>query len=512
MISGNIDKFNSPLRQISGKVELFTEGSAFIRDITHDGDLISFEVDRVGEGKFFGYGVCQKVEVKIRDKNRQYNISDGYVRPGFDDMTVLPLFHIKEVKRDENTNELTITAYDAIEEANKHTISELSIDGFTLGDIAYFIAEAIGVDGVKFDVSTFDYLFEPNIEGTETFREILDDIAEATQTIYFINYENKLEFKWLCIADDSVYDIDKSKYFTLAAEAPITLSAVASVTELGDNVQVGEGTVQYIRDNVFWALVEEVAGFVDEAWMVLDGLTITPFDCSWRGNYLVEIGDKISLTTKDDNIIYTFLLNDKLTYNGGFKQHSQWAYDAGEETAANPTTLGEAIKQTYARVDKANRQINLVASEVSVNDSKIAEIMLTVDGINNSVSSFNKKIDDVSGQVEEVKKSVSSKMTDEEILFEINKSIENGVSKVETSTGFTFNEEGLTVSKSNSEISTQITEDGMTVSKNDEVLLKANNEGVEAIDLKATTFLIIGDNSRFEDMGSNRTACFWIGG
>ena len=61
-------------------------------------------------------------------------------------------------------------------------------------------------------------------------------------------------------------------------------------------------------------------------------------------------------------------------------------------------------------------------------------------------------------------------------------------------------------------MSTQITDDGMTVYRSGEAVLIANNEGVQAEDLHATTYLIIGNNSRFEDMGSDRTACFWIGG
>jgi hypothetical protein len=70
----------------------------------------------------------------------------------------------------------------------------------------------------------------------------------------------------------------------------------------------------------------------------------------------------------------------------------------------------------------------------------------------------------------------------------------------------------LTVSKSDSEISTQITEDGMKVSKNDDVVLTANNVGVQARNLHSTTYLIIGSNSRLEDYHDTRTGMFWIGG
>ena len=58
---------------------------------------------------------------------------------------------------------------------------------------------------------------------------------------------------------------------------------------------------------------------------------------------------------------------------------------------------------------------------------------------------------------------------------------------------------------------TQITEDGMTVYKNEDAVLTANNTGVDAVNLHATTYLIIGNNSRLEDYGSDRTGCFFIG-
>lgn len=53
----------------------------------------------------------------------------------------------------------------------------------------------------------------------------------------------------------------------------------------------------------------------------------------------------------------------------------------------------------------------------------------------------------------------------------------------------------------------------MTVKRNEEEVLKANNNGVDAVNLHATTYLIIGNNSRFEDYDNgSRTGCFWIGG
>ena len=77
---------------------------------------------------------------------------------------------------------------------------------------------------------------------------------------------------------------------------------------------------------------------------------------------------------------------------------------------------------------------------------------------------------------------------------------------------YSFGTEEFTIAKSGSEMKTMISEDGMRVYKNMDEVLTANSDGVNAVNLHASTYLIIGANSRFEDYGSNRTGCFWIGG
>lgn len=84
---------------------------------------------------------------------------------------------------------------------------------------------------------------------------------------------------------------------------------------------------------------------------------------------------------------------------------------------------------------------------------------------------------------------------------------------------FFLNNEGITVegasSDTNNTIKTIISNNGMVVDSNDQEVLKANDKGVVAKDLHAKTYLIVGDNSRFENYKNNgivRTGCFWIGG
>lgn len=489
----------------------------------HDGDLISFTVDRIGESKFFGFGVSQKANIRIRDIERKYSFETGAaINLKLDNKVTMPIFYVTETHRDENTNELSITAYDALYSRQPHTVNEVGKANNYIGEFAIACGNLLGLDVVIPELECFNAYYEngANFEGTETIREALNAVAEATQTIYFVNHENKLEFKRLDITGDPVFTISKDLYISLDSKTNRRLSAICSVTDLGDNVEARldiSGTTQYVRNNPFWDLNDNIGTLLDSALEAVGGLTINQFYCDWRGNYYLEIGDKIALVTKDNETVISYFLNDTITYDGALSQSTQWEYADAEETASNPSSLGEMLKQTYARVDKANKEVIIVAKRVDANEESIATINLNTDSISTSVGNLDKKIDDkidgVNDNITELSRRVNATMTDEEVKLEIETAIANGVDKVTTATGFTFNDTGLTVSKSDSEIKTTITEDGMSVYKNSAEVLTANNEGVTAIDLKAKTFLVIGDYSRLQNYpNKTRTACFWIGG
>ena len=517
MINGNIEKFSTPVRKITGKVELSLDGSTPIT-YTHEDALKEISVERVGESKFFGFGVGQKANIKIIDRERACApTTEHYAVIYFDDVRPLPNMYVSEVHRDEKTNQVSITLYDRLYDAAAHTVSELNLTSYTIGEFVSACATLLGL-GIslpalpEFDLS---YAEGANFDGTETLREALNDAAEATQTIYYINSNNELVFKRLDKDGAPVYTIDKNKYITLDSKTNRRLTSIVSATELGDNLEAATGitgTTQYIRDNAFWDLRDDRATLLDNALAAMADFTINQFVCSWRGNYLLEPGDKLALIAKDNSEVHSFLLDDSITYNGAFSQKTQWLYADEEQEHTNPTSLGDIVKQTFAKVDKVNQRIELVASEVD-ELSKItvdtSEIEAAVERIETTT---NDAIESINGELIEINNKVNSSMTADEIEFLITEKLSNGVDSVETSTGFTFDEKGLTISKSESEISTTITEDGMTIKRGSSEVLTANNQGVKAYDLHAKTYLIIGNNSRFEDIGSTRTACYWIGG
>lgn len=502
MLFANSDVFIAPVRKIIGKVELYTNSSTEPIVYTHNGSLKSVKVERLGESKFFGFGVSQKANIKILDKERTCAPTTAdyaiiYFRDGDDkDIRVTPKLYVTEVHRDETTNEVSITLYDRLYDASNHTIAELGLpESYSITQLLDIIANFMGV--TAYNVYGGDFVYEggANLDSNTTLREVLDDVAEATQTMYYLSaYEELLFTRLVANPEEETYwgeTIDKSQYFKLDSKTNRRLTSIISATELGDNVEITTGltgTTQIVQDNAFWTHDSvDVAQELDKAIEIMGDRTIAQFECEWRGNAFLEPGDPIAFEVKDGSKIYSYLINDTWTYDGSFSEKTEWIYSDEEVDHANPVSLGDALKQTIAKVDKANQRIDL------------------------TVISTTEVMNSLTEEMEELTKKVGLTVNKEAVEIMIDEAVGEGANKVTTSTGFTFNEEGLTVSKSDSDISTTITEDGMTVKKGSDEVLTANNEGVKAIDLHATTYLVIGNNSRFEDYG-NRTACFWIGG
>lgn len=525
---------NAPVRRFKAKVEVYAN-NALAFTYTQDDAIKSIDIERLGsDSKFFGFGVSTKANIKLRDVPREIDITTndvlkvyiGIVTGDETEYFLYPDFYVTEINRDENTNELSITCYDLIEQFKAHTVADLQLQPpYTIGTFITAIGNYFGL-GVGFpsdfnEVLETNYTDGANFEGTENLRDVLTMAAEAIQGIFYLGSYNQLNWRRLN-PSGPIKRITKEDYIKLDSSTNRRLCSIVSATELGDNVGASlsmTGTTQYVRDNAFWELREDIDKMVDNALEAVGGLTINQFECEWRGDLALEPGDTLELVTKDNQTVISYFLNDTLSYDGGLSQKTQWQYTESENTDANSTSLGDVLKQTYAKVDKANKQIDIVASEIAGTKEAISTLEVNTNSILASVRNVeavtNESLDSIHKDINVLSQKVETQISAEDVQIAIQSELANGVDKVTTSTGFTFNETGLTVSKTGSEMTTTITEDGMIVYRDTDAVLIADNEGVKAEDLHATTYLIVGVNSRFEDFtsvdGEARTGCFWIG-
>lgn len=497
----HLAELNSPVQTVNARVELHS-GSTLVQICTCKDYLSNFTIERVGEGKFFGYGISHKLIVNFMDPRKELNLTNiDFIEVTFgvdgDFIYPFPTFHILEVERDEATNDIKVVAFDSLYQAANHRVSELGIISYTIEEFVAACSALLEIPmkiiGVTDDSFKTYFVQGANFDGSETIRQALDAAAEATQTIYYMSGDWELTFKRLDQVNNPVLTIDRNQYIDLKSGANCTLGAICHVTELGDNIAppaAGAGVTQYIRENPFYdALIgrnEELrAALLNNAIAAVGGSTINPFECNWIGNYLLEIGDKIALVREDGSEIITYIVDDSITFDGTLGQSSRWEFISDEaETESNPSTLGDALNQTFARVDKVNKQITLLVQNKTIVEDELKTIK-------ENQTSFTQTADQIALRVESIE-------TD-------------GVTKVDTGTGFTFNEEGLRINKDNSGIENLLDNTGMYVKQDGAEVLSANEVGVKAKDLHAVTYLWIGSHSRFEDYEGGRTGCFWIG-
>ena len=212
-----------------------------------------------------------------------------------------------------------------------------------------------------------------------------------------------------------------------------------------------------------------------------------------RFGFVAKLSEDVELDTyyigvACDNLNGTLYLKNILVEKASIQ--SDW-------TPAPEDVKGE-LKSTTEYVTSLEERYDTIVA--SVTESKRFQDVTT-----NALGEVNKNL-------ATLEQSVSAAITSEDLTIAVKRELDNGVSKVTTSTGFTFDEDGLTISKSGSEMATNVDEDGLSVYRNNEEVLTADSTGVRALNLYANNFNI-SDASMFEKFERNsetRIGCFWI--
>lgn len=254
--------------------------------------------------------------------------------------------------------------------------------------------------------------------------------------------------------------------------------------------------------------LSDVANFIYD---IMRQVTYTPMSVSIPYTDEIKVGDIISITDRN-----------------GVNFHSYITKCVATGTKMSLTSVGNPTRDSSSSVNSKQysglegRVLNLKTSvdglKVENKDllGKMATLELNTSGIlaevNRVEAEATETLDGMNQAINQLAEKVSFAMTSDQVDIAIEKKLSDGVANVTTTTGFTFDEIGLTVSKTGSEMTTQVTEDGMTVSRSGTKVLVVDNLGVQAANLNASTFLILAGKARFEPYGADHMGCFWIGG
>lgn len=175
-------------------------------------------------------------------------------------------------------------------------------------------------------------------------------------------------------------------------------------------------------------------------------------------------------------------------------------------------SFGKKFSEMLGLIDESREKVDSVESELR---NEITQVSTTLSRTTEEISMQAERVTSLAGEVGSLSDEVEMKLDAEAVNIEIKKEMANGVDRVETQTGYKFDYDGLQISKKGEQMSNVIDNTGMYVLRSGEEILTANDKGVDAVNLHAKTYLIIGAGngmSRFEDYGIGRTGCFFVGG
>ena len=447
-----LQKFLSPRREISCYIEMNLEDSY---EILRAKQIYNWKIERNAEdSKFFGTGVCQKMTLETIMTNFSSQVRTINPVSGVSGFTFsTPLFYITEVIQDEVANKITYTGYDGLYFATLHKIKEANLPSTcTIKELAEkavaLIPELSGVD-----TSSLNLPFtSANLSGEETCREIFDDIAEATQTNYYVNSENILCFKRMNTIVS--VNVPKTAYFEATTGAAYVLKTIMSVTELGDNASAtatgspdvsGIEVTQYVRENCFYTQLKDtqLKNALQYAINNVGNSYLYEYSIKWRGITATEPFDIISFANRDGVYVETVLFNDTISYNGGLVEQSSWSYKAQDETEES-SGIGERINNTFARVNKVDNTVKIHAGLINNLQEEYAELNVTVDGINTKVqknsgdiSTLNQTATEINTQVQKNTGEISTlNQTATELRSEVTDANNNASQAIQTANGF----------------------------------------------------------------------------
>lgn len=508
------------------------------------------------------------LQIAAGDEITAYQVTDDGVRH------LLGSFLAEKPTRP-NAHTMKLTAYDRISLLDRDLSAWLaSLSGwpYSLYELAGMVCRACGLELASAEIPNGSYLVQPFSADGLTGRKLMQWIAQAAGRFCRATAEGKLEFAWYTPAEGhTVGPVALSGGDVAAAyeEATGTLTLTdesLTVTESGGAVTVtcanltaaddGSGVLTleltggnrqhfYFQGSLSFedyrvAPIEKVQirGGAEDVGVVwpqdagekntyqitgnlllsadttdallpvaqtlyeqLSSITYTPCTLTIPANLDIRAGHILSVTDRNGKTITMYVMEktrtgqqDKLICTGSPSRESVGVVNEQSFTALS----GKVLNLTAA--------VEGLKAENKAADGRSAALSLTVDALSAQVEKQSAEAVALRTQLTALEQTANA------VKISVQTMQENGVSKVTTGAQYTFDDSGLRIAKAGQQMENLLDHRGMSVSRSGEVILQADADGVTATDVRVRNYLCVGENARFEDYESGRTACFFIGG
>lgn len=299
-------------------------------------------------------------------------------------------------EKQEDTNTYKITCYDKMIYAMK-PYEELSVT-YPITIKAFLSAIATQMGLTLKDTDFYNYalqIHEDLYKDLEyTYRDVLDEIAQATGSIIIINNDDQLEVIYPTNSNDTIneeYFKDINVNFS-EKYGPIN-SIVLSRAGESDSVYIQDA--ESIAENGLCEVKivdNQIMNFNDRSDYLqgllnaLGGIEYYINDFESLGILYYDVGDYYNVSIRN-KIYKCLMLSREINVTSGLKEiiHTEMP-EQSETDYTKADKTDRRINQTYIIVDKQNQKIESVVSNVSEQNRKISQITQTVDDLQSQIS------------------------------------------------------------------------------------------------------------------------------
>lgn len=350
---------------------------------------------------------------------------------------------------------------------------------------------------------------EPYVESGASNRQVISMIAQAGASFVITDENDKFYFNWFT---NTVHEITDWTELTTEKETSKAINCVVLGREGGDDYTYPieqPNTPVMLRINNNYILDPQDT----ESTTDLRSTTIVPIyervnnfsfiKYSIKSEFvnnklLIKLGDKVKYVDIWGNSLVSLVMSIKLSWLGNDWENSEnysvyLSADEISETSEDfdySKNTKEKLLEVERKTDKNAGKIEDTIKSVNDLEEKNANFTIEMDKISTSVSETTTKLTETDNKISDVNnklndyatvesvKTISNRVEENITATEKNTEIitkieENGVTKVDTKTGFTMDAAGFHVDKSGAPTSSIVDEIGM------EVVDKTTNETIQ---------------------------------